>query len=95
MSAPHTSSLEQASELVEELRMQGKSQIKKAELLKRIADVLQPYIKLICVPVSLKWGMSVSGDGYTAFSPESKFSIKQLSSGEAVMVVIFRHVSVH
>jgi hypothetical protein len=75
-----------ASELIRELRLKDESQSQRAELLKAIADKLQPYILQISKPVSLKWCMAVDGDEYTPLTPESEFSVDELSAKEGIVI---------
>ncbi|MCX6653739.1 MAG: hypothetical protein NTY03_01320 [Candidatus Bathyarchaeota archaeon] len=80
------SDLREASELVKELRLKGKSQAQVAELLRKIVDKLQPYIRQISEPVTLKWGMAVDGDEYTPIIPASEFSVDELSAKEGIVI---------
>ena len=73
-------------ELVKDLRLPGQTTSQRAELLKRIAEKLLPYIEAISEPVSLSWGLAVSNDEYISFHPESEFTIDQLSSQKGILL---------
>lgn len=78
--------LNEVSELVKRLSEKEKDQCEKAALLKKIAVKLQPYIQGIGQAVSLGWGVSIDGDEYTALSPESKYTVNDLSSGKGIVL---------
>ena len=52
----------------------------------KTAEKQLPYVETISEPVSLSWGLSVSNDEYTAFSPESKYSKDQLPSQKGILL---------
>ena len=78
--------LNEVSELAKRLKEKEKDQREKAALLKKIAAKLQPYIQGISQTVSLAWGVSIDGDEYTALSPESKYTVNDLSSGKGIVL---------
>jgi hypothetical protein len=78
--------LRETSELVKELRLKGKSHAQIAELLREIADKLQPYLLQMSKPVTLRWGMAVDGDEYTSITPEAEFSIDELSAKDGIVI---------
>ena len=78
--------LKEVLDLVKELRQQGDDQRKQAVLLMKIAKKLQPHIPRISEPVSLAWGIARDEDEYSTFTPESSFSVNDLSSGEGIIL---------